>query len=109
MATNRTGNRLAERKTSTLVYAIAGCFALSFVGFIAAEGVAHSLNIPNQAMPSELEVGIVYSQPAFLVRSPQPAVSAAAQVSTAAERTGATESPRECTPEKGINTACIFE
>lgn len=109
MTTSKTANRFGHRKTPTLVNIIAICFALTAIGYGIVEMAEHSFPLSSEAAASVPHGRMTNTKSQSDPRSAPLATGGSTSKVVAGERIDRIDSARECVPDEGINTECIFE
>ncbi len=103
-------NHLERRKPLVLVKTIAACCALALIGYGVVEIAAHSLPVSSEAAAASVRHGMAANiERESDARNLPLTTNASPNAAVTGDEVDRVDSARECAPEKGVNTSCIFE
>ena len=109
MTTTNTASRIVHHAWPTVAKTLAVCLALIAVSYGVVEMADHPLTLQSDAAASLPKGSVPYAEPQPGARSAAMATSESLNAVRTGKPADRTDSDRECAPEKGINTSCIFE
>ena len=109
MAPCKSANGFGHRKTPTLLNIIAMCFALTAAGFGIVGMTEDSFPLSSQAAAAVPGVRTTNTNPQSDPRSAPFVAGGLTGEVVPGESIDRIDSARECVPDQGINTQCVFE